>query len=266
MSEGTTTTTTDPAALARQWLLEASSGTLCTLSRAPGLEGWPFGSIVPFVLDATGAPIVLIAEIAEHTKNARADARVSLFVSERLEGDPQAGWRLNLAGHLKRLSLDDDALAALQARYVERVPRAVQYALQHDFFFWRLDVERVRDIAGFGRIRWLEGKDILRDPSGGDVGAHKAGAIAHMNRDHGANLLEIAEGFGAFTPSSATMVDVDRTGMLVSAHIQGEPKGPPRLVHCSFGREVDAKGLRPAVIEVLQRARAMNKAVARPDN
>jgi putative heme iron utilization protein len=151
----------DPASLARRWLRESDSGTLCTLSRARGIEGWPFGSIVPFVVDDGGRPVILIAQIAEHTKNATADSRVSLFVSERREGDPQAGWRLNLAGHLKRLTLDDNELAPLRERYIQKVPASSSYALQHDFFFWRLDVERVRCIAGFGRIHWIDGKDML---------------------------------------------------------------------------------------------------------
>ncbi|MDP2343962.1 MAG: DUF2470 domain-containing protein [Deltaproteobacteria bacterium] len=242
----------DPAALARQWLLESASGTLCTLSKASGIEGWPFGSIVPFVLDEQGRPIVLIADIAEHTKNAAADPRVSLFVSEKREGDPQAGWRLNLAGHLQRLRLDDDGLDRLRARYIEKVPAAAKYSVQHDFFFWRLDVERVRNIAGFGRIHWIEGKDILRDPAGGGVGDAKAGAIAHMNADHAANMIEMITGLCGFTPQKATMVDLDRTGMMVVASGSGDPS---RLLHFSFGKEIEAKDIRHAVVDVLKRAR-----------
>lgn len=263
-----TTTTTDPAALARRWLLQSQTGTLCTLSRASGLEGWPFGSIVPFALDATGAPLVLIAEIAEHTKNAAADARVSLFVSERRDdGDPQAGWRLNLAGHLTRLRstsdrprlvarredvIDDDALDRLRARYLERVPSAVSYAAQHDFFLWRLDVERVRNIAGFGSIHWVEGKDVRRDPNGGGVGEASSGAIAHMNADHVDSMKEMvrAQSGGTVTPSSATMIELDRCGMIVKT------TGPDRLWHFSFGQEIEAKDIRHAVVDVLQRSRA----------
>ncbi len=257
--------TADPAALARQWLLQTSTATLCTLSRAVGLEGWPFGSVVPFALDGRGAPLVLIAEIAEHTKNAEADGRVSLFVSERRDdGDPQAGWRLNLAGHLTRLRaaadsprrpsqreeiVDDVVLETLRARYIERVPSSSSYAAQHDFFLWRLDMERVRNIAGFGRIHWIEGKELLRDPAGGGVGAAKAGAIAHMNADHAANMIEMVGGLCGFAPASATMVDLDRSGMMVRT------AGPERLLHFSFGREIEAKDIRHAVIDVLQRAR-----------
>jgi len=261
----TATVADDPASLARRWLLENTSGTLCTLSTAHRLEGWPFGSIVPFALDEQGRPLVLIAEIAEHTRNAELDSRVSLFVSEpNRSGDPQSGWRLNLAGHLTRLRaahekphreaardevVSDEQLARLRARYIERVPAAATYAAEHDFFLWRLDIERVRNIAGFGRIHWVDGTDMLREPAGEGVAAAKAGAIEHMNADHAGSMIEMTTGLMGFTPASATMVDLDRTGMFV------QTTGPDRLLHFSFGKEIVARDIRHAVVDVLKRAR-----------
>ncbi|HEY1098151.1 MAG TPA: DUF2470 domain-containing protein [Myxococcota bacterium] len=269
----TTTTTTapvdDPASLARRWLLENASGTLCTISTAHRLEGWPFGSIVPYALDEQGRPLVLIAEIAEHTRNAELDPRVSLFVSEpNRVGDPQSGWRLNVAGHLTRLRtanekphrdaareavVDDAEMQRLRARYIERVPAAISYAAEHDFYLWRLDIERVRNIAGFGRIHWVDGKDMLRDPVGEGVASSKAGAIDHMNADHATTMIEMATGLAGFTPATATMIDLDRTGMFV------QTTGPDRLLHFSFGREIVAKDIRHVVVDVLKRARAKLK-------
>ncbi len=255
----------NPASLARRWLLQSTSGTLCTLSTATGLQGWPFGSIVPFALDELGRPVVLIAEIAEHTRNAELDSRVSLFVSEpNRSGDPQSGWRLNLAGHLTRLHaaheqprrqaardevVGDEQLARLRARYIERVPAAASYAVEHDFFVWRLDIERVRNIAGFGRIHWVDGGDMRRDPDGEGVAAAKAGAIEHMNADHAASMIEMTTGLAGFTPTTATMVELDRTGMFV------QTTGPDRLLHFSFGAEIAADDIRHAVVDVLKRAR-----------
>lgn len=262
----------DPASLARRWLLDTTSGTLCTLSTAHRLEGWPSGSIVPFALDELGRPLVLIAEIAEHTRNAELDSRVSLFVSEpNRSGDPQSGWRLNLAGHLTRLHaahekphreaardevVSDEQLARLRARYIERVPAAATYAAEHDFFLWRLDIERVRNIAGFGRIHWVDGRDMLREPDGEGVAAAKAGAVEHMNADHAGSMIEMTTGLMGFTPASATMIDLDRTGMFV------QTTGPDRLLHFSFGRAIGARDIRHAVVDVLKRARLKLKGPA----
>lgn len=65
-------------------------GMICTLSKR--FWGWPFGSVASYALTESGEPILLISEIAEHTHNLRADARVSLFVEESTaREDPQAG-------------------------------------------------------------------------------------------------------------------------------------------------------------------------------
>lgn len=155
----------DPAALARHWLSTSTSGTLCTLSTAKDLDGFPFGSIVPYALDDKGRPLLLLAQIAEHARNAARDPRVSLFVAEQgRDGDPQAGWRINVAGLLTRLAVDDAVSADGLARYVARVPAASSYAATHDFFLWRLAPVRVRLIAGFGRIHWVDGADLLSQP------------------------------------------------------------------------------------------------------
>ena len=53
-------------------------GVLSTRSRA--MEGWPFGSVVPYALDAQAWPILCASRLAEHTKNFAADSRVSLLV------------------------------------------------------------------------------------------------------------------------------------------------------------------------------------------
>ena len=50
-------------------------GLLSTHSRA--VAGYPFGSVVPYVLDHDACPVPLISRLAEHTKNLAGDARVS---------------------------------------------------------------------------------------------------------------------------------------------------------------------------------------------
>lgn len=244
----------DPATTARGWLLATSTATLCTTSVQRGIEGWPFGSVAPFALDAEGRPFVLIADIAAHTANLRRDPRASLLVRQPDEPgcDPQAGWRVTVMGTLVRVDGDEDGL---EARYVERVPAARQYRATHGFAFWRMDtVAKVRYIAGFGRITWLEGASVLRDPGGEGMAAAGPGAIAHMNEDHAENLREMCRGLYGFTPEAARMSAIDRAGFEVRT------VGPERRLHFSFGREIGAGELRGAVIDVLRRARAVSVA------
>lgn len=261
----------DPGADVRRWLLQTPHATLCTLAAKPDLAGHPYGSVVPFAVDPAGRPFVLTARIAAHTANLKQDPRATLFVrdleprsSSKQEGDPQASWRASLMGRMVPLVGESDAdaglpgahvlpdaeLAALHARYVERVPDAAGYLETHDFDYWLMaDVQKVRYIAGFGRICWLDGARALRNPDGAGLGEVARGAIDHMNEDHVENMVEMCAGQYGFTPETAAMVALDRAGFLVRT------TAPDRLVHFSFGHEIDAAGLRPAVIEVLRRAR-----------
>jgi putative heme iron utilization protein len=257
----------DPAANARQWLIDSSAATLCTSSTRSGLEGYPFGSVVPYALSAEGKPVIYIATIAAHTANLRADNRASLFVRQPdTEGDPQNGWRITVMGKMRRLALPDEEVSAkdehvvervcqeerdaLHARYLETTPWARDYGLTHGFAYWRMsEVEAVRYIAGFGKICWLDGGEVVDDAMAGGLDKASAGAVEHMNDDHRDNMIEMVEGHYGFTPTSATMTRLDRLGFFV------QTEGPDRLLHFSFGKAIDAKTLRPAVIDVLKKAR-----------
>src|SRR4030095_14249759 len=74
------TASMDPASEVRQWLLSATTATLGTLAAEAEIEGWPFGSLAPFALAGDGTPLLLLSELAQHTRNLRRDARLSLFV------------------------------------------------------------------------------------------------------------------------------------------------------------------------------------------
>ena len=250
-----------PATATRGWLLTSTHGTLSTISAGKvGLEGYPYGSVVPFVLTARGEPVILIARIAEHTANLAADPRGALLVSDPEAAEPQESWRVSLLGDWSRLVAEAaegphdvvvgaSELEELDARYLERVPGAAPYRAELGFDFWRLTVRRARAIAGFGTMGWLQPGALLRDPGGGGVSDAAPGAIAHMNEDHAHNMVEMCTGLHGFTPEAAQMVSLDRTGFLVRT------TGPERLVWFPFGREITAADIRVAVIGVLTRAR-----------
>lgn len=241
------------AAQARQALLATTSGALATLSADEATLGWPFGSIAPFALTPEGAPAILIADIAQHTRNLRRDPRASLLVQERVapDGDPQAGWRLTFLGRMRPAGGDDPGVReALHARYVERVPGAPAYFATHGFESWTMEVVRARWIGGFGDIRWLEAREVLRDPGGAGMAAAAPRIIAHMNEDHAGALAAIVEARHGFRPAGgATMVAVDRTGFLART------RAPDRLVHVSFGREISAGEARDVFVALAGEAR-----------
>src|SRR5262245_57780674 len=180
---------------ARELVSREHNGMLCTLSLR--LEGFPFGSVTPYALSSAGEPLILISEIAEHTRNLRADARVSLLVSDsRAADDPQAGARATLVGYA--IPVSEPFLEDAGRRYLERVPQSASYFEAHDFTLFTIKVEQVRFIGGFGDIHWIDGREVVDlaaavelDP----IARHAEGICQHMNDDHGEAMIAYAKAF-----------------------------------------------------------------------
>ena len=169
--------TFDASLAAKKLLREARSGALATL--LPG-SGDPYCSLVNVATAADGAPLLLLSGLALHTRNIVADARVSLMLDERKEGDPLEGARVMLMG---RCVKEGDPAAS--KCYLRRHPDAGTYAGFADFSFYRIDIARAHLVAGFGRIVDLKSQDILTDISDAKALVEaEAEAIAHMNVDH----------------------------------------------------------------------------------
>src|ERR1700683_2954587 len=101
----------------RTLLSLASSATLSTVSRKHA--GFPFGSLMPFALDAAGRPIFLISSMAMHTQNLKNDPRCSLFVVHpSVDGDPLGAARATLIGHSEPIPPQD--MATVRETYLAR--------------------------------------------------------------------------------------------------------------------------------------------------
>lgn len=206
-------------------LVEAErNGLLCTLSKK--IDGWPFGSITPYALTGAGHPLILISELAEHTKNLRTDARASLLVQDASAiADPQAGARVTLMGYaapVARPQLDD-----ARRRYVASFPNSAGYFQVHDFSLFQLQVRRVRYIGGFGQIYWLDGRDVIDaslDTSGDPLAPHGDSICAHMNEDHADALKLYLVAFAGTEAESAEMIHVDSLGFDLIAFIESRHK------------------------------------------
>ena len=191
---------------AREMLLKEYQGVLSTHSKA--MPGYPFGSVVPYCLDAQGRPLILISDLAQHTHNLKQDGHCSLLISERHASDAQAAGRLTILADASALSEDNEVNAAAE-RYYRYFPQAQDYHRAHDFNFWRLTPVRSRFIGGFGAIHWVEQLD-AGNPFAA-VGS-EAGMAEHMNRDHAAALAHYVQLAGLPDHAPATMVGVDPEG------------------------------------------------------
>lgn len=152
-----------------------------SLATALPVEGgsWPYASLVLAAVDHDLSPILLLSDLAEHTKAITADDRVSLlFDGTHGLDQPLTGPRVTLVGRAART---DDA--RLARRFLARHPDAEMYAGFKDFHFYRVSVERAHLVAGFGKIRWLSAAELGATLASGLADA-EAGIVSHMNDDH----------------------------------------------------------------------------------
>lgn len=145
----------DPARLAaeaRTLLCHAPRASLATLTEA----GTPYVSLVMTADDGAGTPLLLLSDLAEHSKNLTRDTRASLLVaSAETACDLLAAPRATFLGKAQRVADD----AAAKAIFVGRHPSAAGYAGFEDFTIYRIAVTRIHLVAGFGRIDWISGDD-----------------------------------------------------------------------------------------------------------
>jgi len=170
----------DSARLVKSLLRRSRQGALATLMTG---SGDPYCSLVNVASQSDGAPILLISRLALHTKNILGDARVSLMLDERAEGDPLQGARIMLAG--QAIEADSEQVGVLRRRYLNAHPSAEVFVDFRDFAFFRIQPANVHLVAGFGRIVNLATSQFLTDVS--DAAAlleAEQDAIDHMNADH----------------------------------------------------------------------------------
>ena len=179
---------TDSASLARRLMRAHETAVLAT--SLPD-DGHPYASLVLVAVDYDAAPILLLSDLAEHSKNIAADGRISLlFDGTRGLNSPITGARISVQGLAAR---NDDP--RLRQRFLARHADAAGYADFSDFSFYRVDVERGHLIAGFGQIEWIDGSDLLfRLPDVFDMADWEGSVISHMNQDHGDAIQDMAQG------------------------------------------------------------------------
>ncbi|WP_127717365.1 HugZ family protein [Halobacteriovorax sp. HLS] len=171
---------TDKAFSAKALLHKIDTGVLATQMNYEG-EVYPYGSICPFVLTPTGEVIILISEIAMHTKNIHIDPNISFTVYDQTAPNKQKASRCSIVG--KATLLKEGAQKELACElYTKFYPESKRYFEAHDFNFYSLTAARVRFIEGFGKISWIEASEFASEiPNWWD---DKQGIIDHMNNDH----------------------------------------------------------------------------------
>ncbi len=233
----------------RMLVRSARTAALATADRAN--DSWPYASLVETACDHAGRPILLLSDLADHTKNFTADPRVSLlFDGTAGLAAPLTGARATLQGRIEKLGDED---TALRQRYLARHPGAADYAGFGDFNFYRIMPDRFHLVAGFGRIHWIDADAVLFDTAeSAALADHEPDIVDHMNADHAdavdlyATMLANTAGTGwRMTGIDPEGADLGRDG---------------RSLRLPFERAVhDADSARGMLVRLVKRARNRKK-------
>ncbi len=229
-------------------------GTLSTISLKQA--GTPFGSVTPYGLDERGQPLFLISSMAMHTQNLEADSRASLLVAEASTPDEALGaGRVTLLGEARKIEKENDTkLAEVRRRYLAAYPNAQYWVDFDDFSFYRLEVNDLYFVGGFGVMGWVTVENYLAaevDPLADD----RQGIIDHMNADHAEALVQLARHYGTEETKEAEeacMTAVDRIGF----HLRLKTGDRLYGIRIAFLREARTpEECRKVLVEMVQQAR-----------
>ncbi|MGH6866631.1 MAG: HugZ family protein [Methyloceanibacter sp.] len=191
---------------ARALLRRAFKGSLASFDCA---DGYPYASLITLATDPAGAPVFLISALALHTRNLVNDPRASILIDGTdATADPLQGARVTLVGRAEKIGRD-----GAKARFLARHPEAAVYVDFPDFSYWRLALEGVHYIGGFGRIVDLAPGDLLVPLEGADgLIEAEPGIVVHMNEDHADALELYARAFASGEAGPWRMTGIDPEG------------------------------------------------------
>ena len=126
----------------------ARSATLATIADAHH----PYASLVTPALDPDGAILLLLSDLAVHTRHLRADPACALMiVGAPLWGNPQTSPRITLTA-TAQLSADQQA----KKNFLATHPYADLYINFADFHIWELTPVAAHFIGGFAAASQLD--------------------------------------------------------------------------------------------------------------
>ncbi len=136
----------------------AKDGTILTLSS--DYKGTPFGTPAPYALDKEGRPVLFLSDLAIHTKNLKKNDKCSMMVLKEDKDDPFNSARVTFVGKVVKVS--DKERAEYKKLFLAKNKSAETFADFEDFNFYRLEIESIFYVGGFGDINWVKPEDYAK--------------------------------------------------------------------------------------------------------
>jgi putative heme iron utilization protein len=126
-------------------------------------DGEPLASMVAYALaPGRAALLLLLSQLAPHTRNLVAHPRAALAISEPddHDGDPQRLQRVTLSGRAAAIARTDAAFVDAAEQYVERFPEALARFELGDFVLFRFVPDEARYVGGLARTARFTWSDL----------------------------------------------------------------------------------------------------------
>lgn len=151
-------------------------------------DGYPALALVTPAVRLDGDVVLLLSQLAAHTRALDRDPRCALMVSGApTEANPQTAPRLSLVCDAASSEAPED-----RARYLAMHPYAAFYAGFTDFGIYRLTPVAARHVGGFARAATLDVERLRPASAALRDEAANAAAIGALNRDEAARLDALA--------------------------------------------------------------------------
>lgn len=228
----------NPARIGRRLLRQQQRGTLAT-----SMRGAPYASLVLIAADIDASPLLLLSDLAQHSRNIAFDPRISLLIDGTASyRNPLSGPRLTVIGQARAIE-DPRRLDRFTARH----PTSAAYSSFADFRLYRIAVERGHLVAGFGAIHWIEARDLLFAADAAGLAAAEPEILRHMNEHHADAVADYAQGLLGREGADWRMTGIDPEG----ADLQRDSE----TVRLDFAAPVlTPAAARAALVELAQKA------------
>ena len=166
-----------PGRIVRRLVRTIRQASLATLDVETG--GSPYASLILVACGQDAAPLFMLSSLARHSSNIDVDGRVSLLFA-RSTRDAITQGRATVIG--RAISCDDPLL---KKRFLARHTSVQTFVEFTNFVLYRMEVESVHFVAGFGSVHTLDCSDILlSEEVSVELMAAESGILYNMNENH----------------------------------------------------------------------------------
>jgi putative heme iron utilization protein len=238
----------DNARLARRLIRASAHASLASADTTRA--SWPYASLVITACDIDAAPLLLLSELAVHSRNIGADGRISLlYCTPGNSDDALTRPRVTIFGEARR-----DTHPDARDRFLARHPDATVYIDFADFHLYRIAVAGGHLVADFGRIVDLDGADLAC--AAGPLAGAAAGIVTHMNNDHTAALDGYANILLGRNGAGWQMTGIDAEGCDLRRSVAPGDGDDAHLARLDFDKPVgDATTARAELVRLAKTAR-----------